>query len=145
QGVVRELTITRQHFDIHAVSIKELPGNLGYIKLSSFICDDVASQFRQALLSLSKKDGLILDLRENGGGLTCNALQIADMMLDHGVIVRVVDRSGAAKDRARGNQLTTQPLVVLVNQNSASASEILAAALKEQGRATIVGTTTFGK
>ena len=145
KGQARDIKLKRQHFVVHPVTVKELPGNVGYIKLSSFIFDDAADEVRNALNRLSNKDGLILDLRENGGGLMLNALLIAEMFLDHGVIVRTLGRHGAANDSVQGQQLSAQPLVVLVNQNSASASEILSAALKEHKRATIVGTRTFGK
>lgn len=145
KGSAHEVTVLRKQLDLRPVSAKNLPGNIGYLKLSSFIADDAAPEFRKALIGMANKDGLILDLRQNGGGLMVNALLIAEMFLEKGVIVRCVDREGSVSDKAQGNMLSSQPLVVLVNENSASASEILTAALKDHGRATIVGNRTFGK
>ncbi len=144
-------TITREKIEIKSVSTKapefvKIPDNLGYIRLSSFISRNATSEFEQALVENFDKDGLIIDLRSNPGGLLTNAIYIADMLLDSKVIVSTVDREGY-KDTTRANQrtLTNQPIVVIINGGSASASEILSGALKDNKRAIIVGKKSFGK
>jgi carboxyl-terminal processing protease len=137
--------ITRAEITIHAVSYKVLESNIGYIQLSTFISNDAAREFKTALEKLSRTDGLIVDLRDNPGGLLSNSLEIADMLLDGGVIVSTVGRNGRSVDTASGNPVSHQPIAVLVDDESASASEILAGALKDNQRATIIGTHTYGK
>jgi carboxyl-terminal processing protease len=137
--------IVRAQIVIHAVSYKIVEPNIGYITLSTFISNDAAKEFRTALEKLSSCDGLIIDMRDNPGGLLSNSLEIADMLLENGVIVKTVGRSGPRVDTASGEPLTHQPIAVLVDDESASASEILAGALKDHARATIIGTHTYGK
>ena len=144
-------TITREKIEIKSVSTKapefvKIPENLGYIRLSSFISRNATSEFEKALIENCDKDGLIIDLRSNPGGLLTNAIYIADMLLDSKVIVSTVDREGY-KDTTRATQrvLTNQPIVVIINGGSASASEILSGALKDNKRAVIVGKKSFGK
>ena len=103
-------------------------------------------EFQNALIENRNKDGIILDLRSNPGGLLTNAIFIADMLLDGQVIVSTVDRDGYKEtQRSTSKVVTRQPIVVLINGGSASASEILSGALKDNGRATIVGKKSFGK
>ena len=91
-------------------------------------------------------DGYILDLRSNPGGLLFSSVEIARMWLSEGTIVSTVDRRGEVdRQVAKGKPLTSRPLVVLVNEGSASASEILSGALQDLDRAVLVGTKTFGK
>jgi carboxyl-terminal processing protease len=142
---VRSVNITRQEITIHAVSTKMLDKNIGYISLSTFISNDASHEFRNALSKLSHADGLVIDLRDNPGGLLSNALEIADMLLEGGAIVTTVSRHGRHTDISSSEPLTRQPLVMLVDEESASASEILASALKDNGRAIIVGNKTYGK
>lgn len=137
--------ITRAEIVIHAVSYKIMEPNIGYIQLSTFISNDTAREFKAALEKLSRTDGLVIDLRDNPGGLLSNSLEIADMLLDTGVIVSTEGRTGKAVDKASGNPLTHQPIAVIVDDESASASEILAGALKDNQRAVIIGTHTYGK
>lgn len=137
--------ITRAEIVLHAVSYKVLEPNIGYIQLQTFISNDAAREFKMALERLSRTDGLIIDLRDNPGGLLSNSLEIADMLLDGGVIVSTVGRNGRAIDTASGNPMTHQPIAVLVDDESASASEILAGALKDNQRAVLIGTHTYGK
>lgn len=137
--------ITRAEIIIHAVSYKVVEPNIGYIQLSTFISNDAAREFKLALEKLSRTDGLIIDLRDNPGGLLSNSLEIADMLLEGGVIVSTEGRHGKAIDRASGNAVTHQPIAVIVDDESASASEILAGALKDNQRAVIIGTHTYGK
>jgi carboxyl-terminal processing protease len=142
---VKTIPITRAEITIRAVTAKILPSNIGYISLSTFISNDAAHEFRNALARLQNTDGLIIDLRDNPGGLLSNALEIADMLLENGSIVSTIGRHGRHTDMASGDPLTHQPIAVLVDEDSASASEILAGALKDNGRATVVGTRTYGK
>lgn len=122
-------------------------GDIGYIRLPEFT-DTAAAQMRQAIAALETQQvkGYILDLRADPGGRLDASLAIAKMWLKQGTIVSLVKRAGI-QDRftTHGPALTNKPLVVLVDGGSASASEILAAALQDNGRATLVGTRTFGK
>lgn len=141
----KEMTITRQQINIPAVTAKVLDHNIGYIKLATFMSDDASTEFRWALQKLSTCDGLVLDMRNNPGGLLANAVEIADMLMNRGKIVTTVSRRGKVVDACTGNLIAQQPMVILVDRDSASASEILAGALKDNGRAVIVGTRTYGK
>ncbi len=144
---VKKFPIVRRQINIKAVSAKMLDNNIGLITLSTFISNDAAREFRQALKKLSKADGLIIDLRDNPGGLLSNALEIADMLLERPdqTIVSTISRHGKHPDVASGTPLTHQPIVVLVDEESASASEILAAALQDNQRAKLIGNKTYGK
>ena len=120
---------------------------VGYIKLDEF-SSHAAEQMEKAIADLSEKQasGFILDLRGNPGGLLFSSVEIARMWMAKGAIVSTIDRKGGnQKFAANGNALTDLPLVVLVDGYSASASEILAGALKENRRATVVGSRTYGK
>lgn len=141
----KTVLITRQEIAIHAVSAKLLDSGIGYIQLSTFISNDASKEFRAALQRLAGADGLILDLRDNPGGLLSNALEIADMLLENGAIVSTINRHGRHTDLCSGEPATRQPIVVLVDEESASASEILASALKDNARAILIGTKTYGK
>src|SRR5262249_1270840 len=137
--------ITRAEITIHAVTCRMLPGNVGLIQLTTFISSDAAREFKMALQKLAGSDGIIIDMRDDPGGLLSNALEIADMLLPGGPIVSTIGRHGKHTDMSSGEPLTQQPVVLLVDQDSASASEILAGALKDNGRAVVVGTRTYGK
>jgi carboxyl-terminal processing protease len=141
----KTVNIERQQITIPAVTTKVLDGNIGYIKLATFMSDDASTEFRWALQKLSTTNGLIVDMRNNPGGLLANAVEIADMLMNRGKIVTTVSRHGRSVDACTGNLMTQAPMVVLVDKDSASASEILAGALKDNSRAVIVGTRTFGK
>lgn len=141
----KTVNITRQEISIHAVSTKLFESGIGYIQLSTFISNDASKEFRLALQRVANARGLVLDLRDNPGGLLSNALEIADMLLDNGTIVSTISRHGRHTDLSSGNPLTQQPIVVLVDEESASASEILASALKDNARAIVIGTRTYGK
>lgn len=141
----KTMDITRAEITIHAVSAKLMPNNIGYIQLTTFISNDASREFRAALQKLAACDGLVIDLRDNPGGLLSNALEIADMLLESGSIVSTIGRHGKHTDLCSGDPLTHLPMAVLVDEDSASASEILAAALKDNGRGVVVGTRTYGK
>ena len=141
----KTVCITRQEIAIHAVTTKQLSSGIGYIQLSTFISNDASKEFRAALQKFSNSDGIVLDLRDNPGGLLSNALEIADMLLENGSIVSTISRHGRHTDLCSGDPVTRQPIVVLVDEDSASASEILASALKDNARAIVIGTKTYGK
>ncbi|HEY9718476.1 MAG TPA: S41 family peptidase [Trichormus sp.] len=141
----KTVNIVRQEIAIHAVTSKVLDNGIGYIQLSTFISNDASREFRNALTKVANTDGIIIDLRDNPGGLLSNALEIADMLLENGAIVSTISRHGRHTDLASGEPVTHQPIVVLVDDESASASEILASALQDNGRGVLVGTKTYGK
>jgi len=143
--------IQRANIELKSVSTKapkigKVDDNLGYIRLSSFLSRNASNEVREALEKYRDKDGIIIDLRSNPGGLLTNAIYIADMFLSSKTIVSTVDKDGYKDTQNSLAQVTTnQPVVVLINGGSASASEILAGALKDNKRATIVGKKSFGK
>ncbi|MBR1942854.1 S41 family peptidase [bacterium] len=153
KGEEKPLTfiIVRDEIEVKAVSTKPpmdtvIPDNIQYIRLSSFISQNAGKEIGEILIKNKNKDGYILDLRSNPGGLLTNAIVISDMLLRGGVIVSTVDRDGYKETARASNEfVTSKPFVVLVNKGSASASEILSGALKDNCRATLVGTQTFGK
>ncbi len=153
KGEEKPLTfsIVRDEIEIKSVSTKTpmdtvVPANIQYIRLSSFISQKAGKEIGEILVKSKDKEGFILDLRSNPGGLLTNAILISDMLLKGGIIVSTVDRDGY-KETARASHeiITKKPFVILVNKGSASASEILSGALKDNCRATLVGTQTFGK
>ena len=142
--------ITRTHIEVPSVDFtlkKEGNLNVGYIKLDEF-SSHAAKQMQEAIQELNKQQAsaFVLDLRGNPGGLLFASVDIARMWMSKGDIVDIVDRRGGhQKFSANNSAITDLPLVVLVDNDSASASEILAGALKENRRGVIVGTNTFGK
>ncbi len=140
----------RQPVTIVSVEQTILPGNIGYIGLNTFYNAKASEQFRAAVASMKQKNvaGLVLDLRDNGGGLLNAGVDVADQFLQSGPIVSLRDRSGKATvfgaARAAATDYTGK-LVVLMNKNSASASEVVAGALQDTGRAKVVGEQSFGK
>jgi carboxyl-terminal processing protease len=140
--------IPRQEIRIKSVFTKELEQkSIGYIRLNSFISESALSEMQEAIAKFKKKRGLILDLRGNYGGLLSNAVDISDLFLgSNEVIVSMVDRNHDRQVfKASGGREVKQPMVILIDGGSASASEILSGALKDHDRATLIGTTTFGK
>lgn len=148
---IKPYTIARKEIEVKAVSTKipndvKLPNNIGYIRLSSFISKNAGKEFEDILIQNRSKKGYIIDLRSNPGGLLTNAIYIADLLLSNGIIVSTVDRDGYKEtQRVSRRPVTTKPLVVLINKGSASASEILSGALKDNKRAVLVGENSFGK
>jgi carboxyl-terminal processing protease len=120
---------------------------IGYIRLNEF-SSHAAEQMRRAIqdLSAQKVNGFVLDLRSNPGGLLQASIDISRMWMNQGSIVKTVDRKGNDEQiAANQTALTKLPMVILVDGNSASSSEILTGALKDNGRAVVVGSQTFGK
>ena len=151
KGQVLELPLTRELIELHAVNsqVNTTPDGVkvGYIRLKQFNAN-ASKDMRLALQDLEGKgvQGYVLDLRSNPGGLLMASIEIARQWLNEGVIVSTKTRDGIQDvKRATGRALTTKPLVVLVNEGSASASEILSGALKDNKRALLVGQKTFGK
>lgn len=144
-------TITRAEIEIKSISQKlptdvKLPNDFCYIRLSSFISRNAATEFGTILNNNRDKKGFIIDLRSNPGGLLTNAIYISDMFLDGGTIVSTVDRDGYKEtQRASAGVYTKKPVVVLINKGSASASEIFSGAMKDNHRAVIIGEQSFGK
>lgn len=145
-----DLKLTRASIEVPTVrySLKQ-EGNrrIGYIHLNEFSAH-AATQMRRAIADLNGKqvNSFVLDLRGNPGGLLQSSIEIAQMWLENGSIVRTVDRRGGSEEaKANHTALTKRPLAVLVDNNSASASEILTGALKDNQRAVVVGSQTFGK
>lgn len=142
-----EFDVVRRKLNNETVTYKMLEDNIGYIQLQEF--DDVTvDQFADALATCrgSGMEGLILDLRGNPGGNLSTVCEIARMMLPKGLIVYTEDKNGEREEYScDGEHQMKEKLVVLVDGNSASASEILAGAVKDYGIGTLVGTTTFGK
>ena len=152
KGVPNKIySVVRDEIEVKSVSCKppfetEIPNDIQYIRLSSFISKNAAGEIESILNNSSHVKGYIIDLRSNPGGLLTNAIYISDMLLRGGIIVSTVDRdSYKTTTRARIQQVTDKPIVVLINKGSASASEILSGALKDNHRATIVGEQSFGK
>ena len=119
---------------------------IGYLRLSAF--DDITwDDFKDKYSKLKNEEieGLVLDLRNNPGGSLDVCLNIADTFLDEGVIVTTEDKNGNVITEKSDSNMDDIPMTVLINENSASASEILAGALKDRGRAKIIGTKSFGK
>ena len=145
----RDHSIVRDNIVVKSVEYKMLPDKIGYIKLNTFENINAGSEIRKALNeSISKgAKGLILDVRNNGGGLLSNAADIAGMFLKKDdIIVFTVDREGRREAmRSSGERIWQGPLVMLINEGSASASEILAGAVRDNNYGTLVGYHTFGK
>ena len=141
-----EVTLTCTAVTAPNVESSMLEGNIGYIAIYQFAGDDVTA-FEAALEELQEEGarGLIIDLRNNPGGLLEHGAEIADDLLPEGVIVSIETRDGESYEYKSDADYCDLPVAVLVNGGSASTSEILSAALQDYGRATIVGTTTYGK
>ena len=145
-----DVKLTRATIEVPIVNytLKQDGGRrIGYIRLREF-SSHAADQMRKAIRDLNRQnaDSFVLDLRGNPGGLLQASIEIARMWLDNGGIVKTVDRVGDSEEtKANRTALTNRPLAVLVDGNSASASEILTGALKDNNRAVVVGSQTFGK
>lgn len=142
-------SVMRDEIKLKAVSENPplpLKEHIGYIRLSSFLSKKASDELKTALRNETNKKGYIIDLRGNPGGLLTNAITIADYFLDRGGIVSTVDRDGYKEVRsATPGTITSKPIVVLINEGSASASEILSGALRDNNRAILIGKKTFGK
>jgi carboxyl-terminal processing protease len=158
-GIMREgnpepmlFTLKRSRVELHSVRAEMLESGYAYVRISQF-SETTGDDLNAALKNLRKHNGtplkgLVLDMRDNPGGVLEAAVSVADTFLDSGVIVTAKGRTPDSKfemSATPGDALNGAPIVVLVNGGSASASEIVAGALKDQHRAKLMGRTTFGK
>jgi carboxyl-terminal processing protease len=157
RGISRTVSLVREVIDPPAVEVRWLGEGIASLRLREF-SEDAAREVHDAIATLRREHagdrkrpgvtGVVLDLRDNGGGLLDEAIQLVDLFVAEGAIVRTRGRRGDLIDEAVARRAGTEsdlPLVVLVNKASASASEIVAGALQDHGRALIVGERTYGK
>jgi carboxyl-terminal processing protease len=144
-----DVSLKRAEIKLKSVEVQTIPGypNVGYVRLTTFISETAGQEMAEMIRPMAaRKKALIIDLRNNYGGLLTNAVDISDMFLDEGTIVSILNRQ---QDRERFAALPGQvfngPLAVLINGGSASASEIFAGAIQDHHRGTIVGSKSFGK
>jgi carboxyl-terminal processing protease len=151
-GEIRSLTLARELIQVASVKARSLEPGFGYIRITHF-SETTGRDLERAAAGLLQDNGgrlkgLVLDLRNNPGGLLDAAVRVSDLFLERGLIVSAegrVDDARFSMSAQSGDLLDGQPLVVLVNNGSASASEIVAGALHDNGRAVLVGSHTFGK
>lgn len=148
KGQSMSFDVTRAHIIANNIESNVFEDDIGYIRILQFdvnIYDQFKTEYDK-LIKTERVKGLVIDLRDNPGGLVNETIKIADLLVKDGVILKVKYADGTTKTyRATGTNSCAVPLVVLVNENSASASEILSGAIKDLKQGTIVGTTTFGK
>ncbi len=143
----KDLTLTRKSLEIKTVDSQMLENNVGYIRITEFV-QTTTGQFETALNDLKAQGmtSLIVDLRSNPGGLVSSVTDILQNIIPKGMIVYTEDKYNNRNEyQSTGEKQLDMPLVVLVNENSASASEIFAGAVKDRQCGTLIGTTTFGK
>lgn len=157
ENTIVTLTVLRNKktvvFDIKRKEVKiktvksSVDKNIGYIQILSFIGNTTPEEFVDALEKTNNTEGLIIDLRGNTGGLLPNAVFISNMFINHGKIVSIVGRNGYKKNiyAQNTNFVVDKPVLLLVDEGSASASEIFSGALKDYHKAKLIGTRTFGK
>ena len=139
-----DVDVIRRSLDVPTVEHKMLEDNIGYIKITQF--DKVTyDQFNEAFNNLSNADGLIIDLRNNPGGLLVTVNKITDMLVPEGNITYIEDKNGNREYHKSDANYYNKPLAIIVNENSASASEVLTGAVKDFGVGKIVGEKTYGK
>ncbi len=147
-GGTKEIEITRENIKINHVESKVINNDIGYIEFNSFD-EGCSEEFKEKLEELKNKNvkSLIIDIRNNGGGLVDEALEIADFIVEKDkTLLITTDKNGKEEiTKAEDEPIINIPIVVLTNKSTASASEILAGALKDNGKATIIGETTYGK
>jgi len=145
-GTMHDYTITRQNVELPVVESRIIGNNIAYISVSSF-SSGVAAKFSQTLEKFEQQKirGLVIDIRDNGGGYLNECLDMLSNFIPRGTALWTKEAGGQLRPVTVTGRSVAFPVVVLVNENSASASEIFAAALKENEAAVIVGVTTFGK
>jgi len=145
-----QFALERSEVHVRTVRAEPLPGRYGYLRVTHFT-DATPRDFDRALADLQSTGplrGLVLDLRGNPGGVLESSVSVADEFLDSGIIVRAEGRTAESRFELRataGDALRSAPLVVLIDRGSASGAEIVAGALRDHGRATLMGERTFGK
>lgn len=145
-GKKKKVKLKRDTIVMDSATGKMLDNNIGYIQITAFE-KNTGDEYKKAFSKLEKKNmkGLIIDLRDNGGGLVTEAVDIADTLLGKCTITYLEDRAGEKQYYRSDEDQIDIPYVILVNGNTASASEIMSAAVKDKGRGKIVGTKTYGK
>ena len=145
-GAQQDFTITRDNIKLKTVDHEMLENNIGYIQIASF-SEDTAQEFKDAYTDLQNQGmkSLVIDLRNNPGGLLTSCVEIAKNLVPQGDIVSIVDKDGNKEVYTSDLAQTPYPVAVLINNNSASASEILAGAMQDTHAGTIIGTTSYGK
>ena len=145
-GVMEDISIVREKIHLITAKSKMLPDNIGYIRITSF-GENTYNEFKENFDALGGENlnGLVIDLRNNGGGTLTSTLDVADTFLDEGLITYFQYKNGDKKEYTSDADIVDIPISVIVNGQSASASEVLAAALRDRGRATLVGEKTYGK
>lgn len=147
-GETMNFTIKREKIKVNHIKSEVLEESIGYLKISTFD-EGCYDEFKQKVEELQAKNikGLIIDLRNNGGGIVDEAINIADMMTQKNATLLITTDKNNKEEitKAKQNKSVNVPIVVLVNENSASASEILVGALKDNNVAKVVGTKTYGK
>ncbi len=145
-GEEHALSVRRAEVAISYVDYQIIDGDIGYVNIAQFSGDDV-ERFEEAVSAFQAAEvsGMILDLRGNPGGLLTDVVAIADQLLPEGLIAYVEDGAGRRTEYTSDASYWDVPLVVLVNDMSASAAELLTAAIQDHDRGAVVGTTTFGK
>lgn len=146
EGKYLDFDVTRKKIKVVNIKSEVLNSDIGYIRISMFD-SDISKYFGEHLNDLLKKNikGLIIDLRDNPGGDYDQVSAIADRLIPEGLIVYTEDKKGNKQEKKSDSTELNIPIAVLVNENSASASEVLSGALKDHNKATLVGTKTFGK
>jgi carboxyl-terminal processing protease len=142
----QDITITRDNIKLKTVGHKMLDNNIGYIQIVSF-SEDTANEFNEAYNDLKNQGmkALVLDLRNNPGGLLTTCVEIAKKLVPKGEIVSIVDKQGNKETYSSSLEAPEYPLAVLINKNSASASEILSGAIQDTKAGTIIGNISYGK
>ncbi|GHU84242.1 peptidase S41 [Bacteroidia bacterium] len=145
-GEQRDVELTRAQIQIRNVAYRMLEGGVGYIEIAEFLGRS-AEEFQQAVDALKAQgmQKLVVDLRNNPGGYLNHAVEISDILLPEGLIVSIRDRAGQEKTYSSDANALGIPLAILVNEHSASASEIVSGAVKDYGVGILVGQKTFGK
>lgn len=145
-GETLEVDVKRANVDLPSVSYEMLDGSIGYIQISEFQ-SNTANQFKAAVKDLQSQDmkSMIVDVRSNPGGLITSVVDILDQILPEGTVVYTEDKYGKRENYTSDSNCLKLPIAVLVNENSASASEIFAGAIKDYNYGTLIGVKTFGK
>ncbi len=147
----RQFTIERAIIEIESVESEPLADKIGYLRINNFQANtypDMRTHLQQLREDMGGIDGLILDMRDNPGGLLDQSVHISDLFLEEGSIVSTVGHGDTLRDTQEASSSNTEPdypMIVLVNEGSASASEIVAGALQQNDRAIVLGDVTFGK
>ena len=147
ESSLRVFTLERKRHFKPSFEVNVSEDHIAFIKLTAFT-PGVARQLRSHLIALPSLSGILLDLRDNSGGLFDEAVEVCDLFLTEGMLVRAVGRDGEVLTEQQASEMTfsqTLPLALLVNRNSASASEIVTAAMQDHQRAHVFGEQTYGK